>query len=341
MREKRADRTNDAESQSESRSAGGGSTDLGPVRTGDNGESSLNEGFWKRPAVRLIALILLLICIWLVGRVSSVVWSSVAVSPAAQSPATSEASPLQPSNSDSIISKIFGADSRAPAAPDTEKWYWHVIVMTTRLTLAAILSAMLAFRPHKHFEVLRRNPYVAETQILLAVVASALMMIVSDNAARAFGIFAAVSLVRFRTNIRDPKEVTVLLLSLAIGLATGVGRWELAIILSTFVLILLWILEKYEPKHVRRAMELKIRTNSVEATDAVVRKVFDQHNIPFEVREFDREDEEEPIGKIVYYVDLSPSISIDKLSDEVLSKDKHLIDSVEWAQKKSLSYLYR
>ncbi|MGH9971697.1 MAG: hypothetical protein ACREBG_28420 [Pyrinomonadaceae bacterium] len=39
---------------------------------------------------------------------------------------------------------------------------------------------------------------------------------------RAFGIFAAVSLVRFRTNIRDPKEITVLLISLAIGLGTGV-----------------------------------------------------------------------------------------------------------------------
>jgi len=63
------------------------------------------------------------------------------------------------------------------------------------------------------------------------------MIIVGDNAARAFGIFAAVSLVRFRTNIRDPKEITVLLISLALGLASGVGRWDLGIILALFSLL--------------------------------------------------------------------------------------------------------
>ena len=90
---------------------------------------------------------------------------------------------------------------------------------------------MLAFRPRKGFPLFQRNLYVAQTQILLSAVAAALMMIVGDNAARAFAIFAAVSIVRFRTNIRDPKEVTVLLISLALGLAAGVGRWDLGLAL--------------------------------------------------------------------------------------------------------------
>src|ERR687885_1613146 len=99
---------------------------------------------------------------------------------------------------------------------------------------------MLAYRRRKDVPIIQRNPFVAQTHILLAVVAAALMMIVGDNAARAFGIFAAASLVRFRTNIRDPKEITVLLISLAIGLAMGVGRWEIAVIITLFVLPLLW-----------------------------------------------------------------------------------------------------
>ena len=75
-----------------------------------------------------------------------------------------------------------------------------------RLLLAALLGTALAFRPRKRNLVLKPNPYVSQTQILLAIVAAALMIIVGDNAARAFGIFAAVSVVRFRTNIRDPKR---------------------------------------------------------------------------------------------------------------------------------------
>ncbi len=210
-----------------------------------------------------------------------------------------------------------------------------------KLALAALLAAMLAFRPRKDLPVLQRNPYVAQTQILLAVVASALMMIVADNAARAFGIFAAASLVRFRTNIRDPKEITVLLISLGIGLATGVGRVEVGIILALFVLIMLWVLEYYEPAQVFRAMEVVVTTRRVDETDEILREVFEKRNLTYELREVNREDPDDPLGKIVYYVNVSSSVSTDQLSEEIFASDPENIDSIQWDQKKSTSYIYR
>src|SRR5262245_19182904 len=135
-------------------------------------------------------------------------------------------------DSPGFIDKLLGngSDAYDPAAPWTE----NVGKIAFRLFLAALLGAALAFRPRQRIRALKRNPYVSQTQILLAIVAAALMIIVGDNAARAFGIFAAVSLVRFRTNIRDPKEITVLLISLALGLAAGVGRYEMVLILVVF-----------------------------------------------------------------------------------------------------------
>src|SRR4029078_4842886 len=108
-----------------------------------------------------------------------------------------------------------------------KSWAEDAVSVFGRLLLAVLLSAGLAFRPRQNVPLFRRSLFVSQTQILLSVVAAALMMIVGDNTASAFAIFAAVSLVRFRTNIRDPKEITVLLISLALGLAAGVGRWEL------------------------------------------------------------------------------------------------------------------
>ena len=98
-----------------------------------------------------------------------------------------------------------------------------------RLVLAALLGAALAFRPRQRNRVLKQNPYVSQTQILLAIVAAALMIVVGDNAARAFGIFAAVSLVRFRTNIQGSQRDHSLTDQPGIGLASGVGRYELAL----------------------------------------------------------------------------------------------------------------
>ena len=241
----------------------------------------------------------------------------------------------------SFLAQIFGFEKSSAAETQSESWLMYGMRVTLRLLLAAVLAAMLAFRPRKNMNVLRRNPYVAETEILLAVVAAALMMIVADNAARAFGIFAAASLVRFRTNIRDPKEITVLLINLAIGLATGVGRWELAVILGIFVLSTLWILEYFESQQIIRSMQLKIRTHSVADTDEALRRIFTRRNLSAEIRELNREDEEDQLGRVVYHVAVGPHVSTDQLSEEIFSSDPYNIDTVEWHQKKNVSYTYR
>jgi uncharacterized membrane protein YhiD involved in acid resistance len=147
--------------------------------------------------------------------------------------------------------------------------------------------------------------------------------------------------VRFRTNIRDPKEITVLLISLAIGLATGVGKIEVAIILSLFVLLVLSVLEHYEPEQVFRAMELTVATRKVDETDDILREIFEKRNMTSELRKVDREDPDNPLGKIVYFVTVGGDLSTDKLSEEIFSSDSDNIDSVQWDQKKSSSYIYR
>lgn len=263
----------------------------------------------------------------------------------AATPAPRAAATPTPSEDSSFFS-IFGIEEEEPASTTgvprrPRDWVSTFAGVTVRLTLAALLAALLAFRPRRFALFYKRNPFVAQTQILLAVVASALMMIVGDSAARAFGIFAAVSLVRFRTNIKDPKEITVLLVSLAIGLATGVGRWELAVILSFFVLLLLWGLEYRERELVFRAMELTVRTKNVDATQEVLARLFRRYNFDSEMRTINRPDSEEEVGCIVYYVNVSPLVSTDRLSEEIFASDSANVDSVEWDQKKTAGLYYQ
>jgi len=238
-----------------------------------------------------------------------------------------------------FIDRMFGTHSETHALGTT--WAETMGRISLRFLLAAILGAALAFRPRRRILALKRNPYVSQTQILLAIVAAALMIVVGDNAARAFGIFAAVSLVRFRTNIRDPKEITVLLISLALGLASGVGRWDLAIVLTLFSLIVLWLLEWREPDQVFRSMELKVTTRNVVSTQKALRQVFKQHGFDKELRAIDREATEESPGSIVYSVDVSPTISTDEMSADLLARDGQNVEGIEWDQKKSYSYLYQ
>jgi uncharacterized membrane protein len=240
-----------------------------------------------------------------------------------------------------LFGEVFGPDQTGLSPSSYASWEATAARIALRFSLAAFLAALLAFRPRRGVKASRRNPFVAQTQILMAVVAGAMMMVVGDSAARAFGIFAAASLVRFRTNIRDPKEITVLLICLGVGLAAGVGRWDMAIILTMFVLVALYVLEYFEQAQVFRSMAVCVETRNVDTTNEVLKKLFTRHRFDAELKELNRHDEEDVLGKIVYLVNLSPKVSTNKLSDEIFAGDKENIDSVEWDQKESLTYIYK
>jgi uncharacterized membrane protein YhiD involved in acid resistance len=240
------------------------------------------------------------------------------------------------------ITDILGGDQPLPGQRRTETWTIIIPRIIVRLALAALLAMTLAFRPRRDVPITKRNLFVAQTQILLAVVASALMMIVGDNAARAFGIFAAASLVRFRTNIRDPKEITVLLISLSLGLATGVGRWDLAIILTLFVVPLLWLLESKESEQVYRSMDLTVKTRNTDKMQNILQIIFRRHKFTAELRQIDPPDEAEPVGCITYSVNMNLSTSTDTVSKEIREADPDNVEVIEWEQTKdSSTYIYQ
>jgi uncharacterized membrane protein YhiD involved in acid resistance len=254
---------------------------------------------------------------------------------------TATATPGGDPSGNPFLDVMANPSTASPVPAEPRSWLDEFFDILFRLLLAVVFSGVLAFRPRKDVNLFKRSLFVSQTQILLAVVAAALMMIVGDNAARAFAIFAAVSLVRFRTNIRDPKEITVLLISLALGLAAGVGRWELGIALCLFALALLWLLEYNESEQVFRAMELTVRTRNTERSQQLLKKLFKEHKIDTEVRQLDPPDEKDPIGSLVYYLNLRLNLSTDRLSDLIMKRDPENIEGIQWSQKKGASDIYQ
>ena len=249
--------------------------------------------------------------------------------------------PSREAEGNPFLSEILGGSDSAEAT-DPESGSWGVVSarIFLRFLVASLLATLLAFRWRRGMSNTTRNPYVAQTQILLAVVAAAMMMVVGDSAARAFGIFAAASLVRFRTNIRDPKETTVLLICLGVGLACGVGRMDMAAILTVFALLTLWIMEHFESAQVFRTMQVSVGTRNLDQTHQVLKDIFERHGFSSELRHLQREIEGEP-AMIVYQLIIAATVSTDRLAEELLTADGSNITSLEWDQKKSSTYIYR
>src|SRR4029453_12349006 len=94
----------------------------------------------------------------------------------------------------------------------------------------------------------RRDAAVIETQIILSIVGALIMLVVGASLARAFGIAGAANLIRYRAKIEDPKDAVVMLSALAVGLASGVGLFGIALALTLFIAVTLWIIEGFETR---------------------------------------------------------------------------------------------
>jgi hypothetical protein len=194
-----------------------------------------------------------------------------------------------------------------------------------RLPIAVALACVLALRPRRRGTPHRQAP-VIQTQIILAIVGALVMLVVGTSLARAFGIVGAAGLVRYRAKIADPKDAGVMLSTLAVGLAAGVGLWMLALFSTGFVLLVLWIVESFEPKALQ-IFSLKVKTKNPAALKPKIEQLLARYRIHHELRTELKEE-------LTFEVHIPINKKTDPLSNEILRVDTENVTGVEWEEKK-------
>lgn len=96
--------------------------------------------------------------------------------------------------------------------------------------LALILATVYRWT-HQGFSYARS---FLHTMVLAAITITVMIMAIGNNFARGLGIMGAMAFVRFRTPIRDPRDIIFLFGSLSIGIASGAQVFEVAIIGTLF-----------------------------------------------------------------------------------------------------------
>jgi uncharacterized membrane protein YhiD involved in acid resistance len=195
-----------------------------------------------------------------------------------------------------------------------------------RLPLAAALGAALALRPRRRGTP-KRDPAVIQTQIILAVVGAVIMLVVGASLARAFGIVGVASLIRYRSKIDDPKDAVVMLSALAVGLASGVGLYALAVFSAAFLVAALWVIESFEEGMKRFDLRIKAGKDT-DAMKPKFEEILRRYQLKFELRT--SSDEE-----VCYDVQVPVEMRTDRVSNALLKLDPEGHASVEWADKKA------
>ncbi len=228
--------------------------------------------------------------------------------------------PPQEPDTSSTSSRRVDVLERTPEFGEQVRDLRHAL---SRLPIAAGLASALALRPRRRGTPKRQTP-VIQTQIILAVVGAVVMLVVGSSLARAFGIVGAAGLVRYRAKIEDPKDAGVMLSTLAVGLAAGVGVWLLACFATVFLLALLWVVESFEP-HATQLFTLKIKAKDPAALKVGIEKLLANNHLKFELRGSSKEE-------LHYDVRLPIEKKTDRLSELLVKLDPE--SSVEWEEKK-------
>jgi uncharacterized membrane protein YhiD involved in acid resistance len=115
-----------------------------------------------------------------------------------------------------------------PAAP---------LIVLGRLVEALFFGVVVAFIYRRTRSSSETSPSFTVTLVLLSILIAMVTQVIGDNVARAFSLVGALSIVRFRTVVRDTQDTAFVIFAVAVGMAVGAGYPWLAVAGLTVVAI--------------------------------------------------------------------------------------------------------
>lgn len=109
------------------------------------------------------------------------------------------------------------------------------------LMVSLVCGVMVSFFYRWTYRGASYSASLVRSMIILAMITAVVMLVIGNNLARAFGLVGAMSIIRFRTALKDPHDIVFVFFALAAGMAAGVGLHVLALVstLGIGVVILL------------------------------------------------------------------------------------------------------
>ena len=104
-----------------------------------------------------------------------------------------------------------------------------IITLAYTLLLAFVLSSIIGWTYERTFLGLSYSRNYVQALVLSSVVAATVMQAIGDNVGRGLGMLGALSIVRFRTSFKDPRDIMFIFAALGAGIGCGVYAWGAAV----------------------------------------------------------------------------------------------------------------
>ena len=133
--------------------------------------------------------------------------------------------------------------------------------------VCAVLAFILAKVYARFGNALSNRKAFSKNFIVLAITTMFIISVVKSSLALSLGLVGALSIVRFRSAIKEPEELTYLFLTIAIGLGCGAGLAVLTVIAFIGFVAVIWFVNRYQKSVESQNLYLTISSNKPKEVD--------------------------------------------------------------------------
>lgn len=142
--------------------------------------------------------------------------------------------------------------SQAPAQPTLGLLVFDIL-------LAAVCSMTLAWFYVRFGQSLSNRQRLAKNFLLISVTTALIITVVKSSLALSLGLVGALSIVRFRSAIKEPEELAYLFLSISLGLGFGANQHAITLVAFFLILGLVYIQTRFKQSYSAQNLFLTIK----------------------------------------------------------------------------------
>lgn len=122
----------------------------------------------------------------------------------------------------------------------------HAGTVFINLLTALLCGLMISFVYRWVYNGPSYSTKFVQAMVVLSMITALVIMVIGNNLARAFGLVGAMSIIRFRTAVKDMQDIVFIFFALAAGMASGVGLRFIALLGTLFIGFVLLLMFKMQ-----------------------------------------------------------------------------------------------
>lgn len=124
--------------------------------------------------------------------------------------------------------------------------------------LVAFLVSLIIYLTYKNtYTGVLYNPRFNVSLIMITMVTTMVMVVIGSNISVSLGMVGALSIIRFRTAVKDPRDIAFIFWCVVSGLACGTQNYTIVIVGSVFICLILFLFKKFTTKNDKYVLIIK------------------------------------------------------------------------------------